>query len=94
MNRIRSSLTPRDRQRLLKEAADRARARAERPERQAANASRLEALLRQRPAAVPEIGMIASRVDPALARITNEQRTRAAVMDGWMTAHKAQLARD
>ena len=84
-----SSLTPRERARLLKEAEDRARAKAELPERQAANARRLA---ERRSAVPPEPDGTGTYVDPA-DRAKIAERTRNAVMDVWKAAHEAQLAK-
>ena len=84
----RSSLSPRERARLLKEAADRARAQAERPARLEANAKRLA---EQRSGNSGPAQDVVRYIDPA-DRIQIEQRTRNAVMDGWKAAHEAQLA--
>ena len=83
-----SSLSPRDRERLLKEAAERAKAHAERPARLEANARRLA---EQRSGAAENARDAPRYIDPA-DRIRIEQRTRNAVMDGWKADHEAQLA--
>ena len=84
-----STLTPRERERLLKEAKDRARAKAELPERQAANARRLD---ESRRGGAEATDRPAARLDPA-DRLKIAERTRNAVMDGWKAAHEAELAK-
>ena len=84
-----STLTPRDRERLLKEAEERARAREERPERQAANAIRLA---QQHSGQVPASDPSGPRADLA-TRVRTAERTRNAAMDAWKLEHEAQLAR-
>ena len=79
-----TSLSPLNRERLLKEAMARARARPERPERQAANARRL-ADLRARLGERAEMA-----VEPA-DRSSIVKRTRNAAMDVWRREHEAQL---
>jgi hypothetical protein len=84
-----TSLTPLNRERLLKEAMARARARAERPQRQVANARRL-AELRSR------LGQPAERPDAYMEkadRMNISDRTRNAAMDVWRRDHEAQLAK-
>jgi hypothetical protein len=84
-----TSLTPLNRERLLKEAMARARARTDRPERHAANARRLTELrARLGPPAYPAAGY----VDPA-ERMSFAERTRSAAMDVWRREHEAQLAK-
>ena len=85
-----STLTPRERERLLKEAEERARAREERPERQAANAVRLA---QQHSGRIPGSAPSGPHVDLE-TRVRTAERTRNAAMDAWKLEHEAQLARD
>ena len=87
--RAHTSLTPLNRERLLNEAIARARARTERPERQAANARRLADL---RARLGERADGAASNVEPA-ERISIAERTRNAAMDVWRREHEAQLAK-
>jgi hypothetical protein len=84
-----TSLRPLDRERLLKEAMTRARARAERPQRQAANVQRLADL---RARLGPPSDEVDDRVQPA-ERMSIAERTRNAAMETWRRDHEAQLAK-